>query len=52
VNASPVPTQTILAFEGATVTSPIVSLLCASNTGSNVVPLLVVFHTPPVQNDT
>jgi hypothetical protein len=38
--------------DGATVTSPIASLFCASNSGSNVVPLFVVFHSPPVQKPT
>ncbi|MHC4218792.1 MAG: hypothetical protein ACYSU7_10100 [Planctomycetota bacterium] len=27
---------------------PIDEVSCSSNTGANVVPLLVVFHTPPV----
>ncbi len=52
VKASPVPTQTMLLFDGAMVTSPTASFACPSKTGSNVVPLFVVFQTPPVQKET
>src|SRR5271165_7378058 len=45
--ASPVPTQTMEGSEGAVAMSPIVETPSLSNTGSQVVPLLVVFHTPP-----
>src|SRR6267143_1586532 len=44
---SPVPTHTIAGSEGATVTSPMVETPSLSNTGSHVVPALVVFQTPP-----
>src|SRR6266404_3745942 len=44
---SPVPTHTIDGSEGAIAMSPIVDTLSLSNTGSQVVPLLVVFQTPP-----
>src|SRR5713226_6328058 len=44
---SPVPTHTMDGSEGAIAMSPIVDTLSLSNTGSHVVPLLVVFHTPP-----
>src|SRR3954464_509309 len=46
--ASPVPAQTTFGFDGAIAMSPIDRLGCASNTGAQVVPLLAVFHTPPV----
>src|SRR5216683_2957371 len=44
---SPVPTHRIDGSEGAIAMSPIVDTLCLSNTGSHVVPLFVVFHSPP-----
>src|SRR5229473_4745512 len=44
---SPVPTHTMDGSEGAIAMSPIVDTPSLSNTGSHVVPLLVVFHTPP-----
>src|SRR5260370_34270830 len=44
---SPVPTHTTEGSEGAIAMSPIVDTLSLSNIGSHVVPLLVVFHTPP-----
>ena len=47
-NASPVPTQTMSGFDGDNATSPIEPLPCASKIGSHVVPLFVVFHTPPI----
>ena len=44
---SPEPTQTMEGSEGAIAMSPIVDTASLSNTGSQVVPLFVVFHTPP-----
>src|SRR6266436_5350818 len=44
---SPVPTQTTEGSEGAMAMSPMVETLSLSNIGSQVVPLFVVFHTPP-----
>src|SRR5882762_4624022 len=44
---SPVPTRTTDGSDGAIAMSPIVDTLSLSNTGSHVVPLFVVFHTPP-----
>src|SRR5580658_4534028 len=44
---SPVPTHTTAGSDGAIAISPIVETPCLSNTGSHVVPLFVVFHTPP-----
>ena len=44
---SPVPTQTIDGSDGAIAISPIVETPSLSKIGSQVVPLLVVFHTPP-----
>src|SRR6266581_6984165 len=44
---SPVPTHTTEGSDGAIAMSPIVDTLSLSNTGSQVVPLFVVFHTPP-----
>src|SRR6266851_291926 len=44
---SPVPTQTTEGSEGAMAMSPMVETLCLSKTGSQVVPLFVVFQTPP-----
>src|SRR5882724_6799445 len=44
---SPEPTHTIDGSEAAIAMSPIVETPSLSNTGSNVVPLFVVFHTPP-----
>src|SRR5256886_2742148 len=43
----PVPTHTTEGSDGAIAMSPIVDTLSLSNIGSHVVPLLVVFHTPP-----
>jgi hypothetical protein len=40
---SPVPTQTIFGFEGATVTSPIELTASLSKMGSQVMPPLLVF---------
>src|SRR6267378_173035 len=44
---SPVPTHSTDGSDGAIAMSPIVDTLSLSNTGSHVVPLLVVFQTPP-----
>src|SRR5256886_5199481 len=44
---SPVPTHTMDGSEWAIAMSPIVETLSLSNIGSHVVPLFVVFHTPP-----
>src|SRR6202521_4458593 len=44
---SPVPTHTTAGSDGAIAMSPIVDTLSLSNMGSHVVPLFVVFHTPP-----
>src|SRR5258708_3650565 len=44
---SPVPTHTIDGSDGAIAMSPIVETPSLSKIGSHVVPLLVVFHTPP-----
>src|SRR5216684_341728 len=44
---SPVPTHTAEGSDGAIAMSPIVDTPSLSNTGSHVVPLFVVFHTPP-----
>ncbi len=49
MNASPVPTQTMSGLDGATVTSPIDCVVWPSKIGSKVVPLFVVFQTPPIQ---
>ena len=45
--ASPVPTYTMLEFEGATAISPMDATPVSSNTGSKEMPVLVVFQTPP-----
>src|SRR5712664_2131917 len=44
---SPDPTHTTDGSDGAIAMSPIVDTASLSNTGVHVVPLLVVFHTPP-----
>src|SRR5580693_2272855 len=44
---SPVPTHTTAGSDGAIAMSPMVDTASLSNTGSQVVPLFVVFHTPP-----
>src|ERR1700720_4550273 len=49
---SPVPTQTTEGSDGAIAMSPIVDTASLSNTGVHVVPLLVVFHTPPAATPT
>jgi hypothetical protein len=47
--ASPVPTHTTFAFDGATRTVPIdIIASTLSNTGSHDVPPFVLLNTPPV----
>jgi hypothetical protein len=46
--ASPVPTQTTLGLDWLTVTQPSEATDAVEKTGVNVVPLSVVFHSPPV----
>src|SRR5947209_12756574 len=48
IQLSPVPTQTILWFEGSTVKAPMDCTPCLSNTGVKVVPPFSDFHTPPL----
>src|SRR5437764_11686494 len=45
--ASPVPAQTIDGFDGATANAPIACTGILSDTGRNVAPLSIDFHTPP-----
>src|SRR5512140_3537040 len=45
--ASPVPTHTTSGLDGATVTSPIVADAACSKMGVQLMPSLLVFHTPP-----
>src|SRR5712671_7444089 len=49
---SPVPTHTTEGSDGAIAMSPMVDTASLSNTGVHVVPLLVVFHTPPAATPT
>src|SRR6267378_8282696 len=49
---SPVPTHTTEGSDGAIAISPMVDTASLSNTGVHVVPLLVVFHTPPAATPT
>src|SRR5712672_3876338 len=49
---SPVPTHTTEGSDGAIAMSPIVDTASLSNTGVHVVPLLLVFHTPPAATPT
>src|SRR5260370_18164641 len=44
---SPVPTHTTDGSDGAIAISPIVETFSLSNIASQVLPLFVVFHTPP-----
>jgi hypothetical protein len=44
---SPVPIQTMSGLEGAMATSPIEAVEPPSKTQAQVVPLFVVFQTPP-----
>src|SRR5689334_24420874 len=48
VQASPVPTHTVFELAGSIVTAPMDCTDCRSNTGLNVVPPLMDFHTPPL----
>ncbi len=48
VQDSPVPTQTTFGFFGSMVTAPMDCTGSLSKTGSNVVPPLVDFQTPPL----
>ena len=50
--ASPVPTHTTLASEGAMATAPIEATASFSKIPENVPPLSVVFMTPPVPSAT
>ena len=45
--ASPVPTQTMSGFDGATATSPMEVVGASSKMGVHVVPSLLLIHTPP-----
>ncbi len=47
VHASPVPTQIVSWLVGSTVIAPMDCTGSRSNTGLNVVPPSVDFHTPP-----
>src|SRR6185312_8483371 len=47
---SPVPTQTMFGSLWATASAPMDSTPALSNTGSQVTPPLVVFHTPPLRS--
>src|SRR5690349_8082971 len=49
---SPEPTQTMDGSDGAMAMSPIVETASLSKTGSQVVPLLTVFQTPPEATPT
>src|SRR5579864_2193507 len=52
VQASPVPTQTVLEFEGSMATAPMDCTDWRSNTGLNVVPPFTDFQTPPLAAPT
>src|SRR5271165_754742 len=52
IHDSPVPTQTFFGLEGSIATAPIDCTSCRSNTGLNVVPPLIDFHTPPLAEPT
>ena len=45
---SPVPTHTTFGFDGARVTSPMEAVDSSVKTALQVVPWLVLFHSPPV----
>src|SRR3954454_20747443 len=51
VQASPVPTHTVFGLLGSMVTAPM-DMVYLSNTGLKVVPLLELFHTPPLAEPT
>ncbi len=44
---SPVPTQTMSGFDGATVTSPMALEAACSNTGRQLTPRSSLTHSPP-----
>ena len=46
--ASPVPTQMVLGWESGIANAPIDIVGISSKMGSQVTPVLVVFHKPPV----
>src|SRR4029077_4494664 len=52
VQASPVPTQIVLGFDGSMATAPIDCTAWRSNTGLNVVPPFTDFQTPPLADPT
>src|SRR5215470_12323022 len=52
VHASPVPTQMVLGDCGSMVMAPMDCTDSLSNTGLNVVPPLLDFHTPPLAAPT
>src|SRR5882762_7606556 len=52
VQLSPVPTHTILWFEGSIATAPIDCAGSRSKTGLKVVAPLIDFHTPPLAEPT
>ena len=47
---SPVPTQTICEFDGATATAPTAATSIESVMLAHVMPLFTVFHSPPVRD--
>src|SRR6266853_3378097 len=52
VQDSPVPTQTVFAFDGSIATAPMDCTLSRSNTDLYVVPPLTDFQTPPLAAPT
>src|SRR5437588_2380139 len=52
VQPSPLPTHTVLEFDGSIATAPIDCTSSRSNTGLNVVPPFTDFHTPPLAAPT
>src|SRR6266851_8303178 len=52
VHASPVPTQTILSFDGSRAIAPMDCTGCLSKTGRKVVPPSSDFQTPPLAAPT
>src|SRR5215470_6984426 len=52
VQASPVPTQTVLGAEGSIAMAPIDCEVCLSKTGLKVVPPFMDFQTPPLAAPT
>jgi hypothetical protein len=47
-SSSPVPAYMMLGFEGASAMSPMEITRSLSNTGTNIVPALIVFQIPPL----